>query len=93
VNIRMIPESVKQLPFQERQQALQDIVNAELHRQNICPMGEFVAGPRAPRVGVYRAKRRWYVSASFDNEEQLERIAIDAIHTATVNQVIGGILG
>ena len=81
--LQQLPPSVKRLPFAERQLALQQIVNSRLHRQNICPIAEYVAGPRAPRVGVYYdAKNRyWYLSAADGNEEHLEANAMEAIES------------
>lgn len=92
MRIPKLPQSIKNLPFNERQAALQQLVNAELHRQNICPHGQYTAGPTAQRVGVYHRNRGWYVVSNFSNynrttgenvpETYLEPIALAAIEKA-----------
>jgi len=74
-----LPERIKRLPFAERQQALQDISNEALHSKGICPLGEYVAGPRSWRVRVWRPSRHWEVTALFEDETYLEQIAVKAI--------------
>ncbi len=62
---------------------MQAAVNSALHRQNICPVGQHMAGVRAPRVGVYRQSkpRCWYNEATFDEPgaRNFEHIALNAI--------------
>jgi hypothetical protein len=82
MRIQSLPKSVRALPFRERQQALQEIVNAELHRHGICPVGQFMAGNRTFRVGVYydTDSHYWYVTDNFD--ESHESLALGAIHAS-----------
>jgi hypothetical protein len=92
MRIPRLPDSVKALPSGERVARLQEIVNAELHRQNICPVGEYVAGPRTNRVGVHRRNGAYYAESNFSNynrqtgestpETHLEEIALEAIGNA-----------
>lgn len=92
MRIARLPESVKQLPATERIAALQAIVNEALHRRNICPRGQYVAGPSASRVAVVKKNRAYFAESNFSNynrqtgesvpETYLEKIAVEAVASA-----------
>ena len=85
MRIASLPDAVRKLPFKQRQEVMQQAVNAELHRQNICPVMQFGAGNRDHTVGVYRDARGryWYTSANGEQNESkarsLEEIAGEAV--------------
>lgn len=87
MRIPYLPKCALRVPYQERQEFLQGIVNRELHRRNICPVGSSYAGTKSYTVGVYRHfKKGWEICAAFcDNEERekyLEELALHFILTA-----------
>jgi hypothetical protein len=85
MRIPSLPECVRKLSFASRQEAMQQVVNGELHSRSICPVMQYWAGPSAPTVGVYydRRGRHWYTSANGEEHAMralfLEEIAVDAI--------------
>ena len=85
MRIPSLPGCVRTLPFNQRQEAMQRAVNAELHSRNICPIMQFWAGNRDDTVGVYRDERGrfWYTSANGEQDEDrahfLEEVAVDAV--------------
>lgn len=85
MRIPSLPTNVGRLPFAQRQEAMQQAVNSELHSRGICPVMQYMAGPSAPRVGVYYDGRGkyWYTSANgeeYDRGRFLEEIAVDALY-------------
>ena len=90
MRIPRLPDSVRSLPNpQKRVNALQSIVNQALHARNICPRGQYNAGPTTFRVGVYLRGSTYVVESNFSNydrrtgestsETYLENIALEAI--------------
>ena len=89
MRIRKLPERIRQLPFEQRWAALQEIVDAELHRHGICPISVYTAGPKVHTVGVYRDKSGWYLSCiemldkeyeyDYDRMGSHEKMAMEAI--------------
>lgn len=74
-----VPGSIKQLPRDEREQALQSAVNGVLHSRGICPVSEYVAGPRRPTVGVYHESGHWVVETAWRETEHLLPLVRDEI--------------
>lgn len=86
MKLKRLPECVRKLrTVAARQKAMQLAVNDALHRNNICPQGEYMCGVRAPRVGVtYQTHPRgWYVHSNFDepNADAYEHLAVQAIQS------------
>jgi hypothetical protein len=85
MRIPSLPECVRKLPFASRQEAMQQVVNGELHSRSICPVMQYWAGPSEPTVGVYydRRGKYWYTSANGCEHATralwLEEISVDAV--------------
>lgn len=81
MRIKSLPDSIRKMPYNQRQEAMQQAVNACLHAANICPIVPMMAGFIEKRIGVYRDDRGryWYVSAKDPRDEYLEEMALTAI--------------
>ena len=86
MRIPSLPTEIVKLPFAQRQEAMQQAVNSELHSRGICPVMQYMAGPSVPTVGVYYDSRGkyWYTSANGEanenRERHLEEIAVNAVY-------------
>lgn len=69
----------------EKRNAMQEAINARLHKNNICPVGQHMAGVRNNRVSVFRSGsgRCWYIEANFDEPgaRNFEHIALAAVES------------
>lgn len=75
MRIGALPLWIRRLPNPyERRMAVQEIVNGILDRWGICPVTQYVAGPRAPTVCVCRDRsRHLYLSGACSGYEDLVR--------------------
>jgi hypothetical protein len=79
MNLPKLPNYLREMTIAERQQALQCEVNEVLHRWNICPIGEYMAGPRTNLLHVERSKgRHWQVCETWAEDKHLvKRVVLE----------------
>lgn len=70
MRLERIPYHIKKTPWKERKESLQGAVNEILNKRNICPVGEYVAGPRTFIIHVAHQHGHWHIFNNWNEDER-----------------------